>query len=143
MTNVEKFSQFWKAFRDDEYKRYENATAGLKYGTPERRIAIDAGRRLYDGEYDLTGLEYLVLNCEEGCMNGQDKNEMEAQATLAIEFIEKHKDFTIGHGYGVHSMALVAQRPPRYDGKTHGYYGRGATCVLDKPAVLLLIAEDD
>ncbi len=133
MGNRTEFSKFLEEFNKNEYERSKQNNS--RWGTPEYYNFCDAGKTLYDGEYDLGDLAYLIVDLDP-YKDGKNHEE-------AMEFIKANPNYCIGQGYQSPNIVIVADRPKRYDGSVKGHYARGATCVFEKPCRLLLIAEDD
>ena len=104
---------------------------------------------LENGIYDVTGLEFEVLECEE--------NELYTEEKAVVNFSKKFPDFKIGSAYQCCKVFLLSKPPIRLislgypvrnENKGLGWIGTGfnyGSCNLltNCPKSILILAEDD
>lgn len=113
-------------------------------------------RRVRDGIYDLSGVEYLSepvfwegpgrfydLSTEEKKQHRKDHNEKTAK--LFMEFIGKYPGYALAEAYETETTFLLSRYPDKFSGVQLGSgFNYGSTSILDNcPRTILILAEND
>lgn len=95
-------------------------------------------RLLRDGIYNITNIEYLILDTNIYDIKGEDVEKIKT-------FIKKYPGYVVGSAYNTDMTIILSIKPPKFNGKWSGTgFNYGSTNILtDCPKDILILAEND